>query len=132
MLLQPSRIRMSPMQKFSPEQVEKVIVEIEKSSQLLYELVSKNQDNESNMDKIIELLDQREPLFQIFSLIVNDESLEIYFRNNYNRWLNRVKKILELEKFNLEIIEKNMKLHFDKVKDINKQKQLLLYKKREI
>ncbi len=123
---------MSPMQKFSPEQVEKVIVEIEKSSQLLYELVSKNQDNESNMDKIIELLDQREPLFQIFSLIVNDESLEIYFRNNYNRWLNRVKKILELEKFNLEIIEKNMKLHFDKVKDINKQKQLLLYKKREI
>lgn len=123
---------MSPTQKFSPEQVETVIVEIEKSSQLLYELVSNKEDYESNLDKIIELLERREPFFQIFSLIVNDESLDIYFRNNHNRWINRVKKILELEKINLEIIENYMKLHFDKVKDINKQKKLLLYKKREI
>lgn len=123
---------MSPTQKFSPEQVEKVIVEIEKSSQLLYELVSNNEYYESNLDKITELLEQREPFFQIFSSIVNDESLDIYFRNNHNRWINRVKKILELEKINLEIIENYMKLHFDKVKDINKQKKLLLYKKREI
>ncbi len=123
---------MSPTQKFSPEQVEKVIVEIEKSSQLLYEIVSYNEDYERNLDKIIELLERREPFFQIFSLIVNDESLDVYFRNNHNRWINRVKKILELEKINLEIIENHMKLHFDKVKDINNQKKLLLYKKREL
>jgi len=39
---------------------------------------------------------------------------------------------MDQEKINLEIIEKNMKLHSDKVKDLNKQKKLLLYKKREL
>jgi len=119
-------------QKFSPEQVEKVISEIEKSTSSISDLLNNSEDYENKIDKIIQILDQREPYFSIFTEIAKDSNLDIYFRNNHNRWLNRIKKIMEQEKINLDIIEKNMKLHSEKVKDLNKQKKLLLYKKREI
>lgn len=119
-------------QKFSPEQVEKVISEIEKSTSSISDLLNNSEDYENKIDKIIQILDQREPYFSIFTEIAKDSNLDIYFRNNHNRWLNRIKKIMEQEKINLDIIEKNMKLHSEKVKDLNKQKKLLLYKKREL
>ena len=119
-------------QKFSPEQVEKVISEIEKSIISITDLLNNSEDFEKKIDKIIQILNSREPLFSLFSEITKDETLDVHFRNNHNRWLNRIKKIMDQEKINLEIIEKNMKLHSDKVKDLNKQKKLLLYKKREL
>jgi hypothetical protein len=119
-------------QKFSPEQVEKVISEIEKSTISISDLLNNSEDFEKKIDKIIQILNTREPLFSLFSEITKDETLDVHFRNNHNRWLNRIKKIMDQEKINLEIIEKNMKLHSDKVKDLNKQKKLLLYKKREL
>jgi len=119
-------------QKFSPEQVEKVISEIEKSTISITDLLNNSEDFEKKIDKIIQILNAREPLFSLFSEITKDETLDVHFRSNHNRWLNRIKKIMDQEKINLEIIEKNMKLHSDKVKDLNKQKKLLLYKKREL
>lgn len=123
---------MSQTPKFSPEKVEQIISAIEKSTYELEDLLTKEINYEEKINKVIELLDKRDKFFKEFEQIPNDDNLEIYFRNNHNKWLNRIKKIMEIEKINLEILEKNMKLQSEKVKDINKQKKLLLYKKREI
>jgi len=123
---------MSQTPKFSPEKVEQIISVIEKSTYELQDLLTTEINYEEKIYKVIELLDKRDKFFKEFEQIPNDDNLEIYFRNNHNKWLNRIKKIMEIEKINLEILEKNMKLQSEKVKDINKQKKLLLYKKREI
>jgi hypothetical protein len=123
---------MSQTPKFSPEKVEQIISVIEKSTYELEDLLTTEMNYEEKINKVIELLDKRDKFFKEFEQIPNDDNLEIYFRNNHNKWLNRIKKITEIEKINLEILEKNMKLQSEKVKDINKQKKLLLYKKREI
>lgn len=123
---------MLPTQKYSPEFVEKIITEIENSSSELYNILISESDYSLKLNKILEVLDKRELYFKEFEKLQQIENLGLYFRNNHNKWLDRIKKISEKEKINLEMIEKNMKLQSEKVKDINKQKQLLLYIKREV
>lgn len=123
---------MSQTRKFSPEFVEKIISEIEKSTKDLYEVLNSDGEYSSKIDKVLEIINKRDEFFKEFENLSQASSLEIYFRNNHNKWLNRIKKIVEQEKINLDLIEKNMKLQFEKVKDINKQKKLLVYMKGEL
>lgn len=120
------------MQKYSPDFVEKIISEIERSTKELFDLLSAEGEYASKVDKVLEILNKRDEFFKEFLNLPKETSLDIYFRNNHNKWLNRIKKILEQEKINLDIIEKNMKLQSEKVKDINKQKKLLVYMKGEL
>ncbi|MEJ5286937.1 MAG: hypothetical protein CH6_1361 [Candidatus Kapaibacterium sp.] len=119
-------------QKYSPEFVEKVITEIEKSTSELYQLLTSEGEYSDKIEKVQEILDKRDPFFKEFEKLPSISSLELYFRNNHNKWLNRIKKILEQEKINLDIIEKSMKLQSEKVKDLNKQKRLMIYMKGEL
>ncbi|MCX7908915.1 MAG: hypothetical protein N2560_05295 [Ignavibacteria bacterium] len=123
---------MSQTQKYKPEVVEKIISSIEKYSMELNELLASDGDYSQKVEKALEILTAREVYFKEFENIPKEISLDLYFRNNHNKWLTRINKILELEKINLDIIEKNMKLQSEKLKDINKQKKLLLYMKREV
>ncbi|MFN3270809.1 MAG: hypothetical protein ACK42G_09490 [Candidatus Kapaibacteriota bacterium] len=119
-------------QKYSPEFVEKVITEIEKSTSELYQLLTSEGEYSDKIEKVQEILDKRDAFFKEFEKLPSISSLELYFRNNHNKWLNRIKKILEQEKINLDIIEKSMKLQSEKVKDLNKQKRLMIYMKGEL
>ncbi len=121
---------MSPTQKYSPEFIEKIISQIEISARKINELLISGEEYTSIVDKLIEILNQRDDYFKEFDNFRNENSISSYFNNNYNNWTNRIKNILDLEKKNLDKIESFMKLQSDKVKNLNKQKQLLLYMKR--
>lgn len=117
---------------YNPETVEILISKIENSSKEVNDLLSSCDDFSLIINKLLDILNKRDIYFEEFQNLLNEENLGVYFRNNHNKWLNRIKKIMELEKINLDIIEKNMILQSDKVKDLNKQKQLLLYLKRQV
>ncbi len=117
---------------YNPEAVEILISKIENSSKELNDLLSSCDDFSSIINKLLDILNNRDIYFEEFQNLLNEENLGVYFRNNHNKWLSRIKKIMELEKINLDIIEKNMILQSDKVKDLNRQKQLLLYLKRQV
>ncbi|MFN3306724.1 MAG: hypothetical protein ACK42Z_06020 [Candidatus Kapaibacteriota bacterium] len=121
---------MSPTQKYSPEFIEEIISQIEVSAQKINELLSTEEEYTSIVDKLIEILNQRERYFKEFETFQNENSISFYFVNNYNNWRNRIKCIMDIEKKNLDKIENFVKLQSDRVKNLNKQKQLLLYMKR--
>ncbi|MGB9770991.1 MAG: hypothetical protein ACPLX7_03315 [Candidatus Kapaibacteriota bacterium] len=123
---------MSQTPKYSPEYVETIISELEKRTTELYNLLASEEEYSTKVEKVIEILKTRENYIKEFEDVSKQETLELFFRNNHNKWLNRIKKILELDKKNLDIIEKNMNLQSEKVKDINKQKKLLVYMKGQL
>lgn len=118
------------MQRYSPEYIETIISQIENSSRKIHNLLFSEEDYISIIDKLIDILNQREKYFKEFETLQKEQSIGNYFNNNFNNWIDRIKNILEMEKKNLDKIESFMKLQSDKAKNLNKQKQLLLYMKR--
>lgn len=121
---------MLQMQKFSPDSVEKLLGKIEKSIEAIASALTEESSFSEKNDKLQKLLNEREKLLDSFGQLPLEKHLVFYFRNNHNRWLDRIKIILEKDKKNLDIIEKNLKLLVQKIKDFNKQKSLMIYMKR--
>lgn len=117
-------------QRFSPESVENLLGKIEKSVEAMATTLAEDSLSPDKNDKLQKLLDEREKLLDKFSQLPLEKHLTFYFRNNHNKWLDRINVILEKDKKNLDTIEKNLKLLVEKIKDFNKQKSLMIYLKR--
>lgn len=117
-------------QKFSPETVENLLRKIEKSIEAISSILNEGNLFPEKNDKLQRLLDEREKLLDMFGQLPLENHLTFYFRNNHNKWLDRINTALEKDKKNLDIIEKNLKLLVEKIKDFNKQKSLMIYMKR--
>lgn len=117
-------------QKFNPEAVENLIGKIEKSIEAISSILDEGNSFSDKNAKLQKLLDEREKLLDMFSQLPLEKHLIFYFRNNHNKWLDRINIALEKDKKNLDIIEKNLKLLVEKIKDFNKQKSLMIYMKR--
>ncbi len=117
-------------QKFSPETVENLLGKIEKSVEAITSILDEGSSFSEKNDRLQKLLDEREKLLDIFARLPLEKDLTFYFRNNHNKWLDRINIALEKDKKNLDIIEKNLKLLVEKIKDFNKQKSLMIYMKR--
>ncbi|MCX7879310.1 MAG: hypothetical protein N2517_01460 [Ignavibacteria bacterium] len=119
-------------QRFDSKSVESLLKMIEASTLQISELLVEKDKISQRADKIIEVLNERDKLFEKFTEMSKDDNVQLYFRNNTNHFSDRLRKILVKEKENLDIIEENFKLQTEKIKDINKQKKLLLYIQREV
>jgi uncharacterized coiled-coil protein SlyX len=110
--------------------VENLLGEIEDSIEAISLVLGEEGSFSEKNDKLRKLLDEREKLLDKFGRLPLESDLTFYFRNNHNKWLDRINVILERDKKNLDIIEKNLKLLIEKIKDFNKQKSLMIYMKR--
>ncbi len=84
---------------------------------------------EQEIDTLNRLYGKRKEIIENLEKILNSEEGSIFLKENQNDWQSKINPVLELDKRNLDKLNSRVKEIGGDLKQLNKQKSVLIYTK---
>ena len=118
------------MQKFSKEYIVKLCNEIKSlTNEIGVFLTLDNSNGYNAVEEIVGVYKKREQIIFELNNIIDSEFGKNYISDNQEHWRNLIQPIVEQDKLQLQELEKRVKNINTKLRNLIKQKSLLIYTK---